>query len=328
MQDLLKRLEIIFLAGRQGGLSVAGRLDCPIWSLPVGHGVVLLEAWAATINKAIASCPWVSLGNTVVLVSDWRGKVLDSGPGHGVQISADSRDHRGSGGVVSDELRRLGSPADAVVLLVEISASPAVDLSSLFRVGVASSGSCDRICVGESRLGRYCGVSLLPRRVFELSPKIGFVDFKEQLIPMAMSKGIALEACKIANRAIRLRSREDWLDVVSSCAGEVGLGGLASSVKGDACFRFNGACAVARGARIGQATLVSSVVMEGAEIGDGAIVARSVIGPGARVPPHARVIDSLVSGRGGHQGARKGADLVPETRGGKHADLFRRAFDD
>ena len=46
-------------------------------------------------------------------------------------------------------------------------------------------------------------------------------------------------------------------------------------------------------AEVTGATIIDSIVMEGAKIGPGAIIARSAIGPGATVPGGIRVIDSV-----------------------------------
>lgn len=141
------------------------------------------------------------------------------------------------------------------------------------------------------------GVYLIRRAVFDHVPPVGYMDLKEQLIQRAAAAGdrTALVACE-GVRSFPLRTRRELLRAAALLAdreqsGAVGRLGP-SVLTGE-----RWASVVCEGAVIHpSAVVVESVVMAGAQVGEGAVVARSVVCPSAIIAPRRTVLDEVVPG--------------------------------
>lgn len=275
---------MIFLAGGPRLSAIEKVVGWPPCLLPLGPGTTVLESWNREVDRGVeASKVWHSVRKLVVFssVPCVRGSSLPSG----LEVVVEPRAHRGTAGVLRDQFDS-GLAGDAV-LVVETTASPKVDLASMFKHWSARAGKADGCVLGESHLGRYCGVALLSSAVVGLIPPVGFYDLKEQLLPKIRQVGWMLEGVVIAARARRIRTFREWLSVLGDVH-SVGRSGFV--LQSDPNWgSLVAASAVVRGAKI-----LSSVVMDNAVVEVGAVVARSVIGPGMRVPAGVRVVDSIL----------------------------------
>lgn len=290
-------VDVVVLAGGPAPPPAAAAIGRPVWSLPIASDCSILEGWMLTVRRALAGVPNVALGDAVVIVSEHEmGGFGRSLLRHdlSVHFAKEMRPHRGTAGVVADEVsqgRFLGSER---ILILEASASPAVDAGVLLKRGLLGGKVGNNRCVvGESRLGRYCGVAFCDRSLFDRVPGVGFFDLKEQLLPEIGGAGGKIDAVKVADRARRVRSRAEWLGAVQAWheftgrSASVGERRLAPSEGG------SDQCVISTTASICGATVVSSIVMDEAVVEPGAIVARSIIGPGMRVRAGARIIDAV-----------------------------------
>lgn len=141
------------------------------------------------------------------------------------------------------------------------------------------------------------GVYLIRRAVFDHVPPVGFMDLKEQLLERAAGAGdrTAVVTCE-GIRSFPLRTRRELLRAASLLADRVAgasIGRLAPSVLTGERWPS----VVCDGATVHpSAVIVDSIVMAGAEVGEGAVVARSVVCPGAWVTPRQTVLDEVVPG--------------------------------
>ncbi len=117
--------------------------------------------------------------------------------------------------------------------------------------------------------GTPTGVMLVSAAVMRDIPGSGYLDFKEQCLPMIAERHRVRVA--IAPRGERaclpIRNREQYLEALSFLAGDKSYQVI------------EGGAEVSPSARLRDA-----VVLAGASVGANAVVARSILGPGATVP--------------------------------------------
>ena len=280
-----RELEAIQLAGGPTTPEIVALMDRTIGDFPIDHETSVASAWSAMLKasepsftgrmRRIGSAG--SRSNARDSVQDWNDE-------------CEPRSHRGTAGVLRDVLEdRLDH--DGLVVVVEASASPAVRLSSLVeRARSDPDGSI--VFLGISELDRYAGVMVVPFRILQSVPSVGFFDLKEQLLPLCRARGYGLEGEVIARRAIRIHDRESWLAAIHEWRL---LHELDSEPEWCAGSRIEGASVVSNTSQVDGATIVSSIVMPGARLEPGAVVARSIIADGAVVSRDRVVTDRIVS---------------------------------
>lgn len=297
-------LSVLILAGGPSRCDVSVATGKPVHALPLAFNVSLVDGWHRSLRENVDGYGAVDLASVTVILSgdsapDASVMTLESSMGLG--CVREPRQHRGTAGVVADQILKDSDRADALILVIEASASPVVDLGPMFARASSASRGSQACVIGESELGRYCGVCMCDRESFGLVPEIGFFDLKEQFLPLLRSTGRKIESVTIAPRALRLRSRADWLAIVEVWAsrtlidGEAGMGdfGLAPSSG----HREDGVCVIEPGAVTRGAIISSSIIMAGAVVEPGAVVARSVVGPGAVIAADSVVVDAVVPAR-------------------------------
>lgn len=284
-------VEVVFLAGGPHRSLIERLTGWPHRLLPVGPQHCLLACWKEVIEWALGGSGSLRAGSWRLLLSHdqsvWEGvEVSDVGAAY------ETVAHRGTAGAVLDSLR-LNDGECAPLLLVEVSASPVVDLGPLVAAWDQVRNRKFGCVLGASKLGRYCGVALCQRAVFELVPKVGFFDLKEQLLPAILRAGGGIESTVVADRARRVRDRLEWLYAVQAwrefAASPKVMGDCALTRSGNGGERN----LIATSASTSGASVVSSIVMDEAIVEPGGVVARSIIGPGMRVPAGARIVDAI-----------------------------------
>ncbi len=297
-------LSVFILAGGLNRCNISVSTGRAVPRLPLASSTSLVDAWCRSLDRSLGGFDSFNLASVTVISSH------DPGPGPaatcersiaGLRYVRDSRLNRGTAGVVADQILKDAGRTDGMVLVLEASSSPAVDmrpvLARKFDV-LAGSQAC---VLGVSELGRYCGVCLCDRESFSLVPDVGFCDFKEQFLPLLRSAGRVIESATIAPRAWRLRSRTEWLAIVEAWARRA----FDDCEEGTVCFestlptghREDGVCVIEPGALTHGAVIASSIIMTGAVVESGAVVARSVIGPGAVIAAGSVVVDAVVPAR-------------------------------
>ncbi len=272
-----------------------------LYSLPLASNTSLLDGWCRSVAGPADGLDAVHLDSVTVILSadqDSPPSVSGGGASARLRLVRESRQHRGTAGVVNDQLREESDCADGMVLVVEASASPVVDLGPMLALASRAAAGLPTCVLGASELGRYCGVCLCDWGAFSHVPDVGFFDLKEQFLPLLRSSGRVIETVTIAPRALRLRSRTEWLAIVEAWArwssGALGGGMIDSGSTSPPDHREDGVCVIEPGAVIREAVIISSIIMAGAVIEPGAVVARSVIGPGARISAGSKVVDTIV----------------------------------
>lgn len=287
-------MDLIILAGGPRLPPIVDAIGWPLASLPISSSSTVLEGWLDVVRRDCEETGEVRLERAMMLVSE--GTDFGTTPGiEGLEITRESRSHRGTAGAVADELMRRPECDSDLVLVVELSASPAIRLTGMLRRAARCLDGDSFLLLAESRLGRYCGVTACHRRCFDRVPPVGFFDLKEQLLPALRHDGTMIDAELVAERAMRTRTRSEWLRTVEAWSTLDASRHDASDVEGQAPARPGPVSVIMSGARAEGATVVSSIVMDGAVVEPGAVVARSVIGPGMRVRARSRVVDAVVA---------------------------------
>lgn len=262
--------------------AVGFRLAC----LPLDTEETLLRAWVGRLVNAGASEVRIITDDTsdqqLVRESDFlRGRF------HGIEVrlQRETASHRGTAGVLADGCTDLAD-VDRVAW-VEPHCLPPVDLRPV--VEAAANGD---VAVGLAGVDDPAGTCLIPVRVLRHVPKIGYQDFKEQFLPALATLGERAVPVPVAHEAIRIHSRESYLDALRVWGrGPV----VAAGAEVDPTARIEGRSIILPGARIGaEAVVIDGVVLDNAAVGEGAVVARSVVPMSRRVAPRSLVVDRVV----------------------------------
>ncbi len=301
----MRDLSVFILAGGPSRSDVPVLVERALHALPLASNVSLLDGWCRSLTNSVVGLDAVRLDSMKVISSvdqAFSPSVSGGGIRSRLRLVRESRQHRGTAGVVADQLREESDRADGMVLVVEASASPVVDLGPMLALASRAEAGSQGCVLGQSELGRYCGVCLCDRESFSLVPDVGFFDLKEQFLPRLRSAGRVIKSVSVAPRAFRLRSRREWLAIVEAWArwssGVCEAGMIDSESTSPPDHREDGVCVIEPGAVIREAVISSSIIMAGAVVESGAIVARSVIGPGAVIAAGSVVVDAVVPARG------------------------------
>lgn len=255
-------------------------------AMPLWGGRVVGDLWEEIAVELGASPPLFLVG------SEFEAMCLRHGL-PSARIGVDRRSFRGPAGVLADAVMHDGYLASAEVLLV-CDGSRVPDSRAVAAV-LAAHGPHDLGHAGvvlSSPHGEFGGIILLHRRLVELVPSDGFVDLKEQFVPLLHAKGLKLAACVHGDALPFLGTPASYLDFCKAFSRGVWIDPGAVV---DPTAKVEGASIVSEGARIGpSAVVLDSVIMRGAEVDAGAVVARSIVGPQGLVSRSRLVTDDTV----------------------------------
>ncbi len=220
----------------------------------------------------------------------------------------EARAHRGTAGTIADwcVASNLEEKEVEWILLIEGSASPAVDLSCLAKA-ISEESEFD-VILGISELDRHCGCMLIRRSVFEHVPDLGFFDLKEQLLPVIRETGGRIGGEVIATRALRISDQTSWLQILAAWNARRSSKDGPGSASGER----RKPSLIMPGARTEGAEIIGSIILNGAVVEPGAVVARSVIASGVRIPAGTVVTDMLLGTDGGSRLHRRRGGFKPE----------------
>jgi hypothetical protein len=263
-------------------------------------GVSALDLWLGGAHRSVFDhwlarlAPCAAPGAAVFVVHDANSRpprVAIESNGLNVHVVRESRDYRGPAGVALDVCRDMAPSsrlliADAARILVG-------DLADVLRTHDLHA---EAMTVVANPDASPAGIYVTAREHLGLVPERGFMDLKEQWLARmsAAQRPIWVHRLK-APGALPLRTRQQALDAARA------LHTGAEACAPRALWRVPDAtppdmfAAVAPGATVDPgAMLADTVVMDGATIGERAVVVRSLVLPGARIEAGAQVVDKVV----------------------------------
>lgn len=260
-----------------GGLKASPlQAACPIsvLDLPLAPGETVMSALlhrVAEVAEAIGQCveTVVVYGPPVPAPREYRAPA-----GITMRVLEETRRWRGAAGVMRDACEHFLSDADILVLEgARWFGTPLVPLIEQHRRSSSSA------TVAQLPDDSPAGVYVLSSSTLSLIPTKGFMDFKEQFLARIMSTSGAAKVHGLKSPgSLALRTRADLLAASHAAGGRTKGGSL---VDPDAVVDPS-------------AHVLDSVVMAGAHIGEGAILARSIALHGGRLLPWSEVTDAVV----------------------------------
>jgi hypothetical protein len=300
MSETAMKVAVVMLVGGPNSMPICDQVGASLWNLPLERDLDVSGAWSHMLAKAGFDPVYLDLLVSVSTSDVPRRRLTD----FHWDLQVETRAHRGTAGTIADwfSVRKFDQGDVDWILLIEGSASPAVDLSPLCRA-VQNESEFD-VILGASELDRHCGCMLLRRRVFDLVPVLGFFDLKEQLLPVIRDSGGRIGAEVIAERALRISDQTSWLQALAAWRASATRSG--SEV--EATRSMPNESLIMPGARIDGAEIIQSIILSGAVIEPGAVVARSVVASGVRVSAGTVVSDVVL-----------GIDRKSRVRKNRHA---------
>ena len=282
-ERLFLKIKPIILAEGLRASSLESLVGVPPLLLPIGPSILLLECWREKLEGYVeADSP------LEILVASTNGfqsmDLIASDPRF--KRGLDPRPHRGTAGVLSDYLERDASGSEGLdyLLVIERSSCPPCSLGGF----MSALGAAPDILIGVSELDRLTGIMAIKPKILNLVPSVGYFDLKEQLVKKAVDVNFKVSASSIMPRSIPINSVASWIEAIRYLAYPD------PAADSDRQFVVEGVSCIDPSATVGNAMGRDSIIMEGAVVGDGAVVARSVLCPGAEVASGARVIDSVI----------------------------------
>jgi hypothetical protein len=285
------RLKAIVLLGgsvRSGELGRA--IGRSLLDLPVNDSQSVLSLWQDNAEELAAAIGAAHLQLRIVLSQSAREPTIPV-PRHRVRLTVerDAREYRGTGGVLRD-LADSYAPDDLILVAnaAQILGKPLVPLAEVL---FSAPGSVS--CIAHKD-GTPCGLFLVKCAALASIRDIGFLDFKEQVLPKLGAAGHTVNALMTdSTTGVPVRTLGGYLSGVRSFTRvRAGLPMDTDPFHEDWSATF---AIVEPGATVDPtATIHDSVVLKGARVAKRAVIVRSVLGPGASVDEGETIADRAV----------------------------------
>jgi N-acetylglucosaminyldiphosphoundecaprenol N-acetyl-beta-D-mannosaminyltransferase len=285
--DVARLSEIILLGGSVRASGLARSAQRAIVDLPIDDQRTLLDQWAWQSAETARLMGRDRLPTRLLLSTE--SPLPKSDGSESITIERDANAFRGTGGALRDAA---SAGNDDDLLLVANAAQVMLDplpllLSALHRL------EGDMAIIAHAD-GTPSGAMLLPRAALKLIPTFGFIDFKEQALPII--------AREFDVRVLR-RTRATGLPVRSAAGYCAALrqyhrrrAGLSMGTDPLGEHWTSAFSIIEPGAMVSAgAQLHDAVVLEGARVEAGATVVRCIICPGGIVRRGQTVVDELIA---------------------------------
>ncbi len=282
---------VVLLGGSVRPSNLSRSIGRSLLDLPVEPELSVLQLWEREAERLAVAAGMTDLQVRIVLD---RAAIepTRNGAAEGIQVSLEreANEFRGTGGVLRDLAGEYGPDemllvASAGQILVEGLAPLANELFSL---------DCDVAMVGHGD-GTPGGVFIVNTRVLAALRDIGFLDFKEQVLPRLASGGAKVRVVKRAfATGFPVRTLDSYLAGLRAyhkIKSGHGVGGDPFAEDWSPTFAV-----VERGASVdASATIHDSVVLSGGRVERGAVVVRSVVCPGGVVKAGEAIAGQIVA---------------------------------
>jgi hypothetical protein len=282
---------LVLLAGSVRPSNLSRSIGRSLLDLPVEEELSVLQLWEAEAGRVARAAETPELPVRVVLDrSSSKPTRHESSEAIRLSLEQEQHEYRGTGGV----LRDVALPYEADDLLLVASAGQIL-VEPLLNLAVELLTDCADVSLLGHDDGTPGGVFALRCGVLSEVRDIGFLDFKEQVLPRLAGLG---QSVRVVRRATATGYPVRTLD--SYLAGLRAYHRLKSgrSVSADAFAEdwrptFS---VVEKNSRVdSQATIHDSVVLDGGVVERGAVVVRSIVCPGGVVRANQTVAGQIVA---------------------------------
>ncbi len=285
---------LILLSGAVRPTPFLLSIERSVLDLPIESGVSLLSDWQRQASEAAVACGQPRMEIRVVLDDAALAPQSAAPTGDGVFVERDPTELRGTGGIVRDLAQRF-EPNDYLLIV----GGPQLLARSLTKI-VAELAECEGdIAVAAHEDGLPCSLMLVRCGAVLDLPEVGFVDMKEQGLPIIARKHRVLVRSYAQRIALPLMNEANYIAALrwhhSQQIGEFSAG--AFDEEWDRRFTI-----VEPGATVHPGALIhDSVVLSSAVIGRNATIVRSVVCANSIIRKEAVITDALIGSarRGG-----------------------------
>ena len=215
------------------------------------------------------------------------------------RVERDLSEYRGTGGVLHDLARDYH---DDDLLLVANAAQVLLDPLPLILTALRRKRADVAVISHED--GTPSGIMLVTRKVLQLLPDMGFIDMKEQGLPLIASKFEVRAVRRRRPTGLPIRHLDGYIQALHYYhRRRGGVAPVADPLAEDWSPSFS---LVEPGASVAATARVhDSVVLAGARVEEGAVLVRSLVCPGALVRRDRNVVDQIISLDRRHQEKQK-----------------------
>ncbi|MHC5024873.1 MAG: GlgC family sugar phosphate nucleotidyltransferase [Planctomycetota bacterium] len=274
----------VLLAGTLRPLPLHQMLGIDPLRLPIGAHGTLMEHWVEVLSRSLGDCQVRLIVNSpeqLAVLSEQVHERPTLRDGR-VNVALEPSAWRGMAGALSDVT------ADArprqTILAIEAYSLPPASLAPLVE---ALDDQTDAV-VATTPNGEPAGLYALRSEVLEIVRPVGYVDVKEQLLPDLYEQGRPARTVQMPDPVTRIRDLDGYLKALEIQERRARVDDAAATRSGDARIaptaRIIGHCQIASGVVVDDDAIVhDSVLLEGARVGRGCVVSRSILGPRAEV---------------------------------------------
>jgi hypothetical protein len=284
--------EVILLAGHVGRDPFHDGVERSVLDLPVDAHRTVFDLWAGHFEEVAARRGETRL-NVIVSVDPCgpapRSRHDPEPARVAFTVVRDAAEYRGTAGVVKDLTRGLRDE-DRVFVVV----ANHLQREPLAGVLEALEAAGEGVSVVRHRGSDVATAFLLRCVRLRSVSDVGFVDLKEQAIPIARGCAPLAVVRRPEGSSIPMRTAEEYVRALRTLHGS----GASADAPDDPFSEswISVYSIVEPGARVAVgAVLLDSVVLAGGSVEDGAVVSRSIVGPRGVVRRGACVVESVVA---------------------------------
>jgi hypothetical protein len=290
----LRRLRaVVLLDGTVRRSPFAEALDRSLLELPIAAGQTLLDLWRREVAQLAESLELPDLRCRIMVGHTTRAPALRWQDREAAfSAEADPSSLRGTGGV----LRDLAEAHDDDDLLLVANAVQLL-IQPLHVLAEEMGNRGGDVTVAANGDGTPSSLALISCRALRLLPRLGFVDLKEQGLPL-MSRSLEVTTLwHSSGCGLPIRTPRDYLSAVR--AHQRVAAGKPPMLQPFEEHWQRSFSLVEEGALVsGDATLHDTVVLRGAQVGAGTLVADSILCAGASVRGRENIVRRLVNAGG------------------------------
>jgi hypothetical protein len=289
---------VILLAGQVRSTDLSRAAGRSLLDLPIEDDRTVLRLWLSHVRDLAEA--WGAPDLPVRILIDRSSQEPTIGPPRDlprVVVERDAAEFRGTGGLLRDVA--MGFAPSDWLLVATAAQIPIAPLTSITPALMANGASVSLIAHSDGTPGGLC---LVRCAVLREAAGIGFLDFKEQLLPRLAAAGHDIRVIQHRTAvALPVRTLDGYIAGLRTYH-RVRAGGSArpDALAEDWSPTF---AIVEHGALVDtSATIHDSVVLRGARVQRGAVVVRSVIGPGGVVRSGQTIADQVIGTPASRQG--------------------------